>query len=330
MRSVLIPLILAVSALLSSSAIAGDSNSDERLKIKQALENLSDSDLIAKIESLDEKGKSWVLDLLDKDIVLRLPSSIIKGKDNKGFTKATELLALSRLLYPATQEGIKEFQTDIGAAATGELTIGELMELGYRANSASETKVIAFSGPPFISFIEYPGFGSASVRGTWVFDNNELIDNISVTEITCRHEENKCTSINAELKIPKIRDNPKDEYNSSEDYGLNLWSESYTLDSWDKSQIVAHIDLCGTTQLTLDISRQEVREVASGNGVCQPYVAHLKNGLETSQAVWHERRMTTCGYYNQRVMGGLLKDLQVGKSNAEGGCPSAPVLTKSP
>jgi hypothetical protein len=108
-------------------------------------------------------------------------------------------MMLEGLYYPDSEEGIKQFQRDIGELESGELTFGQVGEMKRRWTRFHDNEVYAL-GPDEIQI--YASDGWASVEGTWMLEGEETAYPINQSEITCRRDLATCLSVQANVIVP--------------------------------------------------------------------------------------------------------------------------------
>ncbi len=85
---------------------------------------------------------------------------------------------------PESTEGIKQFQSDIGTAETGELTFGQWQELRRRLTRFGDTPVYVYAGG-FCETYVFVLEGYVSVEGTWILEDEQIAYPINKAIITC-------------------------------------------------------------------------------------------------------------------------------------------------
>jgi peptidoglycan hydrolase-like protein with peptidoglycan-binding domain len=215
---------------------------------------LSDSDLATILQEADQDEAEEILNIIGER-VNELPFHLVLTKlgvyDESAFIVP---VMLQGLYYPDSEEGIKQFQQDIGELESGKLTFGQVGEMKRRWTRFHDNEVHAL-GPDEI--LIYASDGWASVKGTWMLEGEEIAYPINQSEITCRRDLATCLSIQANVIVPGVdKDN--------QDYYLSVNSETYDIISWTTGEIVARLaDQCRIVLLTLNMHSNEVFEITS-------------------------------------------------------------------
>lgn len=270
---------------------------------------LNDAELISLVQKSERTEAARLLDLIGER-ALDLPARVILGlivaphdspeEDAEAsfllFTDMLSELWLRTLLYDFTDlnDGISQYQQDLGEKVTGELTMRQFGELARRKARFYETPVYL----PVVDKIRiYTSDGYASVEGTWVLEGEQLAWPIQTSKITCRLDTNQCGEIQALLNVPDIDDD-------ADGYQLMVDSRSWRIISWDSSEIIARDPgTCRTSVLTLSLQSNEVDEIIRnnegkdctesplrGSSLEKPRMARLVPGYELSSEFWNERK----------------------------------------
>ena len=255
----------------------------------------------------DEVGRIW--DLIPERIA-DLPIRVALGNGLPPGGEAVFAIPLRLLHYPPSLEGIEQFQHDIGAEATGELTFRQFEEAHRRWLRNRDIPV-------------YPGYAIGFpiqisdhfASGTWVTEDEEIITPINAVEITCDREHGECLRVTAELHIPSIDGDESLVYLSSDDeyYSLQLRPiRRYRVISWSGGEIVAlERRGCNVALLTLNRNSNSVQEVVRNDEdvhpncrlppIDGPSIAQLTSGWATAREFWRKREEVTGSYINPRV-----------------------------
>jgi peptidoglycan hydrolase-like protein with peptidoglycan-binding domain len=281
----------------------------KRKEEKERLLTMSNEDLINLIEKAEKKEAERILNLLGERS-LELPAQLLFDKIGvRG--KAGDyviFLALKGLYYPGSTEGIRQFQSDIGGAKTGELTLGQFRELSRRLTRFHDTPIYPVGGSlGELKILVFEGY--ASVKGTWILENEQIAYPVNEAKITCVHSQRECQLIQASVVVPSLDEDSKN-------YMLELNSQTYTIVSWGADEIVARGGgKCRTTLLTLNMNSNEVYEVTRNNETkeCReeeffslprldkPRIARLVPGWKVTRDFWEKRRDVVGKYANPRV-----------------------------
>ncbi len=174
---------------------------------------------------------------------------------------------LNSLMYDgfAHYEGaIRAFQTDLGSAPTGTLTVWQIHTLGYRASRVNMTSVSFF---PF-------DFGGtmidkwAFVNGTLKIIDEQIAYPINHVDIECSRDEGTCEYRQIALTLPD-----KNSWVQSYHVG-EIADDTYRITRWEGQLIDAvpmNTTTCRTTQISLNFETQEFFEIARNNtaGDCE-------------------------------------------------------------
>lgn len=268
---------------------------------------MSNDELVTLIDRANKKEAERIFNLLGKralELPMRLLFSITAATPE--FSNVIVSMILKGLFYPNAPDGTKQFQADIVATETGELTFGQFEELQRRWTRSRDTPVYA-SG---FGKIKITGFdGWVSVKGTWILEGEQIAYPINTAEITCERDRRECRLIQADLVVPNLDD-------SGDSYMLSVNSDSYSIISWEPDEIVARDSgECRITLLTLNLNSNEVYEVTRNNEsqkclqaylslpkLDKPRVARLVPGWKTTYEFWQKRREIVSKYNNPRVI----------------------------
>jgi len=292
--------------LESVRRLAADSREEERGRLL----SLSDADLIAEIKSADQDEARRIIDLVPER-AQDLPAEIVYDKLGLG-ENCIQLpyIALRGLQYPASEEGIEQFQQDSGFAVTGRLTLREIEELTRRYTRVHDTRVHPLGGFGDELFI-YRGADFVSAEGTWILEGDEIAFPINTSQINCSLADNECLVIQANIWIPSLGE-------ADDSYSLDLSSNTYTIVSWTDNEVVARSrSACRTMILTINSAAREVYEITRNNSDAEscgtfdtpwleaPRIATLVPGWQRADEWWKERKKEASEYINPRFIDGL-------------------------
>lgn len=215
---------------------------------------------------------------------------------------------LNSLMYEGLSDfeaAKKAFQTDLGEAATGDLTVSQVHALSYRASRLNMTPVGFF---PF----KFGGTISddvASVRGTLKILDENIAYPVNHVKIRCEREEGICTYQQVALLLP-------DETSFAQTYHVSdVADEFYRITHWGTDQVTA-VPLfeagCRTNQLTMNFTTQEFYEITRNlsSGDCdtavgvsipkleRPRIAQIVDGEELIAAEFKQIQEETYGYFS--------------------------------
>jgi peptidoglycan hydrolase-like protein with peptidoglycan-binding domain len=273
---------------------------------------MSDDELIKLLGAANEDEIGRLFDLIptrvaDFPITLTFGRSLPPDGTDVLFT-----IPLRLLLYAPSREGVEQFQADIGAEVTGELTLREFQEAHRRWLRQRDTPVYA-SGSADVYIND--DLGRASVSGTWFTENEEIVTPINAVEITCDRERRECLDVTAELHVPSFEDDNSVIYlgRDAEDYYLRLRPvRRYRIISWSGDEIVALESRgCDVALLTLNRNANTVQEVVRNDEAVDPNcrippipglrIARLTSGWAIGREFWRKRQGATRSYLNPRV-----------------------------
>ena len=140
--------------------------------------------------------------------------------------------SLNTLMYDgiADFDGAKrKFQVDLGDRPTGDLTVGQISTLTYRAERTRLTEVSFF---PF-QFGGYVANDWAYVKGTAKILDDQIAYPVNFVEINCRRAEAICDYRQMVLTLP-------DKSSWAQSYSvMESVNETYRVTRWDKDRIDA-------------------------------------------------------------------------------------------
>lgn len=217
------------------------------------------------------------------------------------------------------RRAVAAFQRDIGAKATGELTMGQFEELNRRAIRRHDSPVYAIGFAGVHRIEDY--FVSAS--GTWIIENDQIAHPVNTAEINCYKDQKTCQLIQAIIVVPSLE-------SSQVPYHLSLDTETYEIISWTDNEVISRsfgTDQCRSTVLTINTASEEVYEITRNNNkegckfgglleiplLEQPQISRLVKRFDTTRAFWKERRKADGEFMNSELRERFQKLLGVGK-----------------
>lgn len=251
-----------------------------------------------------------IIDLPEKERTNEVPMNLI-GAARLAVSEAGDLVTkahLNSLMYSglADYEGAKRaFQQDLGEEPTGNLTVGQLNTLYYRAQRLNLTYVSFFAA-------DYGGVMSgslASVRGTLKILDERIAYPINNVSVTCNKDQGYCRYEQVALILPD-----KDSFAQS--YVVQeIASETYQITRWENNQIDAipyDNSACRINQLSFNFATKEYFEIARNNtaGDCEtalgvtlprlekPRVSQIVKGDEIVAAEFKRLNDEAAGYYS--------------------------------
>lgn len=186
--------------------------------------------------------------------------------------------SLNMLMYNgiADFEGAKRrFQSDLGEKPTGNLTVGQLAKLSYRAERTQLTTVAFF---PF-KFGGEISNDTAYVKGTLKLIDEKIAYPVNHVEVTCNKIEGICNYRQTVLALP-------DETSWSQSYSvMESVNDTYKITRWDGSRIDASPiteGTCRVNELRLNFAAKEFYEFATNapEGNCEMLVGGSMPKLE--------------------------------------------------
>ena len=257
--------------------------------------------------SIDEIGK------LPEETINRLPAiplmqKIFAESEANSDPRMWQFLIafqLRDLLYTrfeadekTVEEAVRDFQGDLSQEQTGELTLGQLTELGKRFNRRRDTSVYVYDDV-FVFRLE----GFIQANGTWIIEGEQIAYPINTSKIVCWRDRMNCQVIQANVRVPNV-----DSDDTS--YSLSLDTIDYEIISWGQDEVLARnsgMSNCRTNLLTINTNTNEVFEVTRNNNsegcklgdmtisppLEQPRIARLVDGFDATNAYWKSRKKET-------------------------------------
>ncbi len=222
---------------------------------------------------------------------------------------------LNSLMYSglADYSGAKRaFQADLGQAVTGELTVGQIHELGYRSERIGLQYVNFFS----YGYIHTITETSATLRGTVQIIGETIAYPINYVTIRCFKVQAYCSYNQVALIVPD-RNSWTQTYSVSE-----IADEFYRITRWEGNQIDATPvteNRCRTNRLTFNFGSEEFFEVVTNNvaGECktdlgiaipplqQPRISKIIDGTKVIDGEFKRIQDEASSYYASAFRRGL-------------------------
>jgi hypothetical protein len=292
---------------------------------------LSSDGLLALVEvaSEGEVGRLW--DLIPERLA-DLPIRSTFGKSlPPGAAEVAFSMPLRFLFYPPSRQGVEQFQADIGAKITGELTMRQFTEVHRRWLRKNDTPVYSSDLDVQVN----DDLGVASARGTWLTDDNDTVTvtPINVVEITCDRGRQECLRATAELYVPSLDGDRSRLYLGPDDdsYLLRLAPiRRYRIVSWSDGEVTALENRgCDVALLTLNRQSSRVQEVVRNDENIdpncrnpsppfeKPRIARLASGWATGRGFWGKRQEMTRSYVNPRAAEEMKEEIKQALGTAE-------------
>jgi len=214
---------------------------------------------------------------------------------------------LSTLMYDGFADydlAVRAFQSDLGEEVTGELTVWQIHQLGYRA---ARTRL------GYVSFFPFGAGGSiredfASVTGTATILGDQIAYPVNYVTIECLRQDMTCRYRQVALLIP-------DENSWTQSYGVSeIADQWFRVTRWEDEQIDAtpfDNSTCRITQLSFNFRSEEYYEVARNNseGDCelgfvtlprleQPRITQIVDGYDVIAETFQEIQDEAASYYS--------------------------------
>lgn len=175
--------------------------------------------------------------------------------------------SLNTLMYNGLSDfdGAKRrFQSDLGEQATGNLSVGQIAKLIYRAERTHLTSVNFFS----FQFGGKAFSQTAYVKGTVRLVDEKIAYPVNYVEIECNKAEGVCTYHQTVLALP-------DENSWAQTYSvMESVNETYKVTRWDNDRIDAspmEEGTCRINELRLNFAAKEFYEITTNapQGNCE-------------------------------------------------------------
>jgi hypothetical protein len=291
---------------------------------------MSDDELTKLLEGASEDEVGRLLDLIPERVA-DFPTSLTFGKSlPPDGADVLFSMPLRLLFYPPSREGVEQFQADIGAEVTGELTLRQFVEANRRWLRQRDTPVYASGGAEVYMNDD---LGWASARGTWLAEDEGTVTPINAVEITCDSERHECLGVTAELSVPSLDDDNSLVYlgRDADDYYLRLQPvRRYRIISRSGGEIVAQESRgCDVALLTLNRNSNRVQEVVTNDEDVhpncrtppppfeKPRIARLTSGWATGREFWRKRQEVTSSYLNPRFAEEIKDEIKEALGTAE-------------
>jgi hypothetical protein len=219
---------------------------------------------------------------------------------------------LNRLMYNCLSvfDGEKRaFQRDIGQQETGNLTVGQLNELFFRAERSELKRVSFFAG----HFGSYIGSNMAQVRGTAVLVGEQAAYPINFVQINCQRDEEICIYQEISISIPN-RDSWNQEFRIHQSR-----SDRFRITLWESDRIEARPIVdgnCRIPELKLNFSNREFFEIVTNapEGQCeiipgislprleQPRISQVTEENDTISDIFDEINQEVRGYMSSEFI----------------------------
>jgi peptidoglycan hydrolase-like protein with peptidoglycan-binding domain len=279
---------------------------------RKALLKVSNDELIKLIESVSEDEVRRIWELVPERFA-DLPIRSVFGKWLPPSGEIVFSIPLRLLLYPPSREGVKQFQTDIGAEVTGELTLRQFHE-GHRRWLRQRDTPVHATGRTEIHMNDDSGW--ARVDGTWILEDEKIAFPVNTSKIDCDRARRECFIADADASIPS----PDSDDDS---YILHVGLQRHEIISWAAGVIVARRinAICTTEIFTLNSNSKKVYEMVTNNetqecrefrelSVASPQldkhrIARLAESPATMREFWRKRQKATNSYLNPRVAEGI-------------------------
>lgn len=169
----------------------------------------------------------------------------------------------------------RQFQSDLGEQPTGNLTVGQIAKLIYRAERSHLTTVGFF---PF-QFGGHIFSDTAYVKGTVKLVDDKIAYPVNYVEIRCNKGEGICTYRQTVLALP-------DENSWAQSYSvMESINDTYKITRWDSDRIDASPvteGACRVNELRLNFAAKEFYEFATNapEGNCEMPLGGILPRLE--------------------------------------------------
>lgn len=256
-----------------------------------------------------EKYRNWlpgqIRSMPDKQRDSEVPMTYIMAA-NTALSPLGDLLIqsnLNSLMYNGVSDfdaAKRRFQSDLGEPQTGNLTVGQIAKLSYRAERTQLTNV---------NFFSYQFGGKAFSDTAYVHGTVKLLDEniaypVNYVEIQCSKSAGTCTYRQLVLVLP-------DESSWAQSYSvMESVNDTYKITRWDNDRIDARPlteGTCRVNELRLNFAANEFYEFATNapEGKCEmplggslpklekPRVAQIVDGDPLISAQFQKIRQET-------------------------------------
>lgn len=250
------------------------------------------------------------LEALPREKIKQLPARLVFEKLAGGELKSAEALdamfvfPLRALAYTDARPGAatardieiasRKFQADIGADATGVLSVGQFEELMRRHERLQDRPVYLPNTGKEISVTISGGY--AQVEGTWVIEGDKIAWPINHNIIRCDRDRRECVTFSTTLDVPSM-DSSNDAYN------LHASINTASIVRWSNDEIVMETGSdCRSVLTTINARNNEVFEIVRNKGgdcsagivalpkLEKPRISRLVPGWKLSWDFWQERK----------------------------------------
>jgi hypothetical protein len=249
---------------------------------------------------------SQILGLPEKERQSKVPMMYI-GAANLARSPIGELsirMNLNSLMYGGMSDlesAIRSYQKDLNQAITGELTVGQIHELGYRAERAQLTAVAFFRS----SYQSWIAEDMAFVQGTAKILDDKIAHPINHVRVLCFKDEGHCEYEQFVMGIPD-RKSFVQQYQVTE-----MPTTTYRITRWENGEIEAIPSSpkgCRINQITFNFRTKEFFEIARNNsdGDCKigsprldkPRISQIVDGDPIQDEQFSKIRKEVFDYYS--------------------------------
>jgi len=215
---------------------------------------------------------------------------------------------LNALMYPGLADykaAMRAFQTDLGDKPTGELTVGQIHQLGYRAERSNLTEVSFFLGDFGGSMVD----NWATVEGTSIILGENIAYPVNHVSVKCDRARGICEYRQIVMSLPD-----SNSFVQMYDVG-EIADETYRITRWEGRQIDAvpvEAPGCRINQLSFNFETKEYFEIARNNseGDCEtllgvtlarlekPRISQIVDGGEIISAEFKKLKDEAYGYFS--------------------------------
>ena len=192
---------------------------------------------------------------------------------------------------------IKRFQKSMGAEPTGDLLMGEFIELDRRKETLDQRRIVPENELRIVKSGDF-----LIAEGTWIFQNGTMRFPIQTTEIRCTRRPEECVGVTASLLDGRA------ETAADLDLSWRYWK----ITKWSDEEVGAENDDSPCVAYTLTISPKansvyQFRRGKGGEGCEQstgaPEIMLLANGTEVAKKHYEKLRNQALGYYDKEFLG---------------------------
>ncbi|MFM7029072.1 MAG: hypothetical protein ACKOXK_10415 [Chakrabartia sp.] len=215
-----------------------------------------------------EKFRNWlpsqILSLSKEQRRSEVPIAYLQAANTKDLSVQYSLNVLMYEGFGNFEKAKRQFQIDLGEQSTGQLTVGQLSKLFFRAERTKLTRVYFF---PF-KFGGEISDEEASVRGTVKILDEKIADPINYVEIQCSKAQGTCSYRQFVLILPN-------EGSWSQSYTvMETMNETYRVTRWGTEKIDAlplNEGTCRVPELRLNFVSKEFYEIVTNapEGKCE-------------------------------------------------------------